>query len=87
MKVVDQLDVEVGDAAHVMSEPAPIVDVCRSAPDICESGKTPSVTVLAGRSPPMAPNLAMPTVAAVTLSIVKSLEERLCHCLQATLIL
>jgi hypothetical protein len=76
-----RLDVEVGDAALVVSEVALAVDLCLSGPKICGSGETSSVMLLAGRSPP-----AMPAIATAALSIEESLEERLCLPLQTPLI-
>jgi hypothetical protein len=74
-----RLDVEAGDAALAVSEAT--VDLCLSGPDVCGSGETSSVTILAGRYPP-----ALPAVAAAALSIEESLEERLCLPLQTPLI-
>jgi hypothetical protein len=77
----DRLDVEVGDTVLAVSEVALAVDLCLSGLEICSSGETSSVTLLAGRSPP-----AMPAVTTAALSIEESLEEQLCLPLQTPLI-
>jgi hypothetical protein len=86
VEAVGPLDVEVGDAAQVGSEAAPVMDICHSGTDVCASGKTTSATVWAGGSPPLAPDPAMSVVPVAALSIVESLEERLCLPLQMPLI-
>jgi len=77
VEAVGPLDVKVGDTAQVGSEVPLVLDLCHSGMDVCTSGKTTSATVWAGGSPPLAPDLATPTVPAAALSIVESLEERL----------
>jgi len=87
VEAVGPLDVKVGDTAQVGSEVPPVLDLCHSGMDVCTSGKTTSATVWARGSPPLAaPDPAMPTVPAAALSIVESLEERLCLPLQLPLI-